>query len=295
MILSDKSQYCELVFKEKWPIGPDSNEELLVSREFEEKVFLITGGGSGIGRAQGLILAERGAKVWVTDISIESGAETVELITAKGGLAKFQKLDVTNTANWQELFELIELEDGKLDGLVNNAGVSNRAGISDTSVEEWHRVIEINLSSVFYGMKTMAPLIAKAGGGSIVNVSSIAGMVGYFSASYAASKWGVRGLSKVGATEFAKSNIRVNSILPGLVDTPMLRSGSPNFRSEIQKSVPANRLGEADEMAEAAIFLLSDKSRYINGSEIVIDGGLSSNGLFYRILNDLEATESTGK
>jgi 3alpha(or 20beta)-hydroxysteroid dehydrogenase len=143
-------------------------------------------------------------------------------------------------------------------------------------------------------MKAMAPLIAKAGGGSIVNISSIAGAVGYFSASYAASKWGVRGLSKVGATEYADSNIRVNSILPGLVDTPMLRSGSPNFRSEIQKSVPANRLGEADEMAEAVVFLLSDKSRYITGAEIVIDGGLSSNGLFYRIMSDLEVTESAG-
>jgi 3alpha(or 20beta)-hydroxysteroid dehydrogenase len=266
-----------------------------VSSEFENKVFLVTGGGSGIGRAEALILAERGAKVWVTDISTESGVETVELITAKGGLARFHKLDVTSPANWQELLELIEVEDGKLDGLVNNAGVSNRLGISDTSVEDWHRVIEINLSSIFYGMKAMAPLIAKAGGGSIVNISSIAGTVGYFSASYAASKWGVRGLSKVGATEFAESNIRVNSILPGLVDTPMLRSGSPNFRSEIQKSVPANRLGEAAEMAEAVVFLLSDKSRYITGSEIVIDGGLSSNGLFYRIMSDLEVTESTGK
>jgi 3alpha(or 20beta)-hydroxysteroid dehydrogenase len=274
---------------------PNINKELPVSSEFKNKVFLVTGGGSGIGRAEALILTERGAKVWVTDISTDSGAETVELISAKSGLAKFQKLDVTSPANWQEVYELIEAEDGKLDGLVNNAGVSNRAGISDTSVEDWHRVIEINLSSIFYGMKAMAPLIAKAGGGSIVNISSIAGTVGYFSASYAASKWGVRGLSKVGATEFADANIRVNSILPGLVDTPMLRSGSPNFRSEIQKSVPANRLGEAEEMAEAAVFLLSEKSRYITGSEIVVDGGLSSNGLFYRIMSDLEVTESSEK
>lgn len=256
--------------------------------EFENRIFLITGAGSGIGRAEALILAERGAKVWVTDISIESGHETAEMIMAKGGLAKFHKLDVTNPDNWHEMIQIIELEDGKLDGLVNNAGVSNRLGIVDTGIEDWHRVIEINLSSIFYGMKAIAPLIAKAGGGSIVNVSSIAGMVGYISASYAASKWGVRGLSKVGATEFAEANIRVNSIHPGLVDTPMLRSGSPNFRSEILKSVPARRLGQAEEMAEAAVFLLSDKSRYITGAEIVIDGGLSSNGLFYRIMTDLK-------
>lgn len=265
-----------------------------MSKEFENKVFLVTGGSSGIGRAEALILAERGAKVWVTDISNESGHETVEVIKTKGGLAKFHNLDVTSPENWQEMFQVIETEDGKLNGLVNNAGVSNRSGILDTSIEDWHRVIEINLSSIFYGMKAMAPLIAKAGGGSIVNVSSIAGMVGYISASYASSKWGVRGLSKVGATEFAEANIRVNSIHPGLVDTPMLRSGSPNFRAEILKSVPAGRLGEAEEMAEAAVFLLSDKSRYITGAEIVIDGGLSSNGLFYRIMNDLEITESAG-
>lgn len=294
MRLADKKEFCGLGFNENQPFRPSSNKELPVSTEFESRVFLVTGGSSGIGRAQALILAERGAKVWVTDISTESGDETVDLIKAKGGIAKFHKLDVTSPANWQEMFEVIENVDGKLDGLVNNAGVSNRSGILDTSVEDWHRVIEINLSSIFYGMKAMAPLIAKAGGGSIVNVSSIAGMIGYISASYAASKWGVRGLSKVGATEFAYANIRVNSIHPGLVDTPMLRSGSPNFRSEILKSVPAKRLGQAEEMAEAAVFLLSDKSRYITGSEIVIDGGLSSNGLFYRIMQDLEVTESSG-
>jgi 3alpha(or 20beta)-hydroxysteroid dehydrogenase len=269
------------------------NKELLVTREFENKVFLVTGGSSGLGRAQALILAERGAKVWVADISVEAGLETAELLRAKGGLAKFHNLNVANPEHWKEMVQAIESEDGKLDGLVNNAGVSNRLGILDTDVEDWHRVIEINLSSIFYGMKAMAPLITKAGGGSIVNVSSIAGMVGYPSASYAASKWGVRGLSKVGATEFANSNIRVNSIHPGLVDTPMLRSGSPSLRiAEILKSVPAGRLGEAEEMAETAVFLLSDKSRYITGAEIVIDGGLSSNGLFYRIANDVGESES---
>jgi 3alpha(or 20beta)-hydroxysteroid dehydrogenase len=265
-----------------------------MSTEFLNKIFLVTGGSSGIGRAEALILAERGAKVWVADISIESGLETAALIIAKGGMAKFHNLNVTDPGNWQEMVLAIESEDGKLDGLVNNAGISQRLGILDTDIEDWHRIIEINLSSVFYGMKAMAPLIARAGGGSIVNVSSIAGKVGYPAASYAASKWGVRGLTKVGAMEFADANIRVNSILPGLVDTPMLRSGSPSLRiAEILKSVPAGRLGEAEEMAEAAVFLLSDKSRYITGSEIVIDGGLSSNGLFYRIANDVRAAESS--
>ncbi len=282
----------ELGFKGKQLFMPDFIKELPVSREFENKVILVTGAGSGMGRAEAIILAERGAKVWVTDIAEKSALETAETITASGGQAKFQKLDVTNPENWREMVAMIASEDGKLDGLINNAGVSNRLGIMDTSLEDWHRVIDINLSSIFYGMKAMAPLMIKAGGGSIVNVSSIAGTVGYFSASYAASKWGARGLTKVGAQEFADANIRVNSIHPGLVDTQMLRSGSPNFRKEILKSVPAGRLGEAEEVAEAAIFLLSDKSRYITSTEITIDGGLSSSGLFYRIINDLKDVES---
>lgn len=256
---------------------------------FQNKTILVTGSGSGMGRVESKILASRGAKVWVTDISSRSGEAVVDEIVAADGRAEFYPLDVTSPTSWTELASLIEESDGDLDGLVNNAGVSHRAGIEETTIEDWHRVMEINLSSVFYGMKACAPLLKKGSGGSIVNVSSIAGMLGYFAAGYGASKWGVRGLSKVGALEFADHKVRVNSIHPGLVDTPLLHSGSSTFVDTSLKSVPAGRVAEAEEIAESVAFLLSDAARYITGTEIVVDGGLTSGGIYHRITSELKA------
>lgn len=255
---------------------------------FRGKTVVVTGAGSGMGRVESLMLARRGAKVWVTDISAATGEAVVGEILAGGGRADFHPLDVTSFESWSEMTRLIEAADGTLDGLVNNAGVSHRAGIEDTTIEAWHRVMEINLSSVFYGMKACAPLL-EPGGGSIVNVSSIAGMLGYFAAGYGASKWGVRGLSKVGALEFAEHQVRVNSIHPGLVDTPLLHSGSSTFVDTSLKSVPAGRVADAEEIAESVAFLLSDAARYITGTEIVVDGGLTSGGIYHRITGELTA------
>lgn len=148
-------------------------------------------------------------------------------------------------------------------------------------------MMTINLDSVFYGMRACAPLLRRNGGGSIVNISSIAGMVGYFAAAYGASKWGVRGLSKVGALEFAQDQVRVNSVHPGLVDTPLLNSGSREFVAQSLRSVPAGRTADADEVAGTVAFLLSDQAKYITGTEIVVDGGLTSGGLYHRITSDL--------
>lgn len=254
---------------------------------FENKTIVVTGAGSGMGRVESEMLAGRGAKVWVTDISTATGEAVVKSILDAGGRAEFFQLDVTAPQSWTALAESIESSDGNLDGLVNNAGVSHRAGIEDTTVDDWHRVMNINLSSVFYGMKACAPLL-KRGGGSIVNVSSIAGMLGYFAAGYGASKWGVRGLSKVGALEFAEYGVRVNSIHPGLVDTPLLHSGSTAFVETSLQSVPAGRVADAEEIAETVAFLLSDSSRYITGTEIVVDGGLTSGGIYHRITNELK-------
>ena len=254
---------------------------------FQGKVVLVTGAGSGMGKVESQLLAQRGAKVWVTDISSTSAQQVAGEIVADGGLAEFHALDVTSPDSWQQLVERIEDVDGGLDGLVNNAGVSHRAGIVETTVEDWHRVMDINLSSVFYGMKFCASLLVR-GGGSIVNVSSIAGMLGYFAAGYGASKWGVRGLSKVGALEFAEHYVRVNSIHPGLVDTPLLHSGSSEFVDTSLKSVPAGRVADSEEIAESVAFLLSDAARYITGTEIVVDGGLTSGGIYHRITRELK-------
>ncbi|OZM76851.1 SDR family NAD(P)-dependent oxidoreductase [Pseudonocardia sp. MH-G8] len=260
-----------------------------MTEEFAGRSVVVTGASSGMGRAEALALGRAGAKVWVTDVAATAGEALIEEIRATGAPARFVPVDVTDPQAWARLAACIEEEDGRLDGLVNNAGVSHRFGIVDTTVEDWRRVVDVNLSGVFYGMKLLAPLLQRTGSASVVNVSSTAGMAGYFAAAYSASKWGVRGLSKVGALEFAEAGVRVNSIHPGLVDTPLLRSGSEAFVDESLRSVPAGRVAQPGEIAEAVLFLLSDRARYITGTEIVIDGGLTSGGLYHRILDGLRA------
>lgn len=262
-----------------------------MSSEFAGKIIAVTGAASGMGRAEALALARASATVWVADISEEKGEDLVDEITATGGSARFFGLNVTEPGEWQRFQDAIGEVDGALHGLVNNAGVSHRAGIVETEVADWRRLIDINLSSVFYGMKFMAPLLTRAGGASVVNVSSIAGMLGYFAAGYAASKWGVRGLSKVGAIEFAAEGIRVNSIHPGLIETPLLLSGSAEFVDESLRAVPAGRLAQPEEIADVVSFLLSERSRYINGTEIVVDGGMTSGGIYHRLLTDLRTAD----
>lgn len=251
------------------------------------RVVVVTGAASGMGRVEALALGREGARVWVGDLAEGRGGALAEEIRDAGGSARFARLDVTDPRSWTALRERIRAEDGSLHGLVNNAGVSHRFGIVGTEDEDWRRVLDINLSGVFYGMKYLAPLMRGAGTGSVVNVSSIAGMTGYFAAAYAASKWGVRGLSKTGALEFAEWGVRVNSLHPGLVDTPLLRSGTEEFVEESLRSVPAGRVAEPEEIADVVAFLLSDASRYVTGTELVVDGGLTSGGLYHRVLAGL--------
>jgi 3alpha(or 20beta)-hydroxysteroid dehydrogenase len=195
---------------------------------------------------------------------------------------------VADPQSWSRVTREVE-QAGPLHGLVNNAGVSLRLGIEETSVEQWNQVMAINLSSVFYGMKFLASALISANGASVVNVSSIAGLVGYFSATYGTSKWGVRGLSKVGALEFADRKVRVNSIHPGLTGTPLLhQAADSSFVDASLRAVPDGRLASTEEIASVVCFLLSDASSYVNGAELVADGGLTSGGLYHRILADLE-------
>jgi len=251
------------------------------------RTVLVTGAAGGMGRAEALALGAEGARVWVADLEEARGRDLADRIRRDGGWARSARLDVADPGGWRELRDLIGEEGGRLDGLVNNAGVSHRFGIEDTTDEDWRRVVEVNLSGVFYGMKYMAPLLRESGAASVVNVSSIAGMTGYFAAGYGASKWGVRGLSKVGALEFAGAGVRVNSLHPGLVDTPLLRSGSDDFVDESLRSVPAGRVADPEEIADVVLFLLSDASRYVTGAEMVVDGGLTSGGLYHRITGAL--------
>ncbi|TDD90594.1 SDR family oxidoreductase [Saccharopolyspora karakumensis] len=256
-----------------------------MTTRFRDRRIVVTGAGSGMGRAEALGLARDGADVLVTDIDLDAARAVTDEITAAGGTGHAHHLDVTSPDAWHQLATL--LDEKALHGLVNNAGVSFRKGITDTSVDDWRRVMDINLSSIFFGMKFLADPLSRAGGASVVNVSSIAGMIGYFSASYGASKWGVRGLSKVASLEFASKGVRVNSVHPGLVDTPLLHSGDSRFVDESLRSVPAGRVASPDEVAAAVEFLLSDEASYINGTEIVVDGGLVSSGTYHRITTAL--------
>lgn len=250
---------------------------------FTGRSVLVTGAGSGMGRAHVMTLVKAGATVWATDVDASAVDAVAGAAQDLGGTCHALALDVADPTQWEHVANQVA-QAGPLHGLVNNAGISFRRGICETSVEEWHRVMDVNLSSVFYGMKFLAEPLAAARGASVVNVSSIAGMVGYFSATYGASKWGVRGLSKTGAMEFADRGIRVNSVHPGLVDTPLLHSGpDTSFVDESLRSVPAGRVAAPEEIAEVVAFLLSDDASYINGTEIVVDGGLVSGGLYHRI------------
>ncbi|MGW3469072.1 SDR family NAD(P)-dependent oxidoreductase [Saccharopolyspora sp. NPDC000995] len=261
-----------------------------MTARFRDRRIVVTGAGSGMGRAEALGLAGEGADVLVADIDLDAARAVTDEITAAGGTGRAHQLDVADPGAWEGLAATL---DGKaLHGLVNNAGVSFRKGIAETSVDDWRRVVDINLSSVFFGMKFLADPLAQAGGASVVNVSSIAGMVGYFSASYGASKWGVRGLSKVASLEFAAGGIRVNSVHPGLVDTPLLRSGDSRFVDESLRCVPAGRVASPEEIARAVAFLLSDEASYINGTELVVDGGLVSSGIYHRITTALSEDAS---
>ena len=249
-----------------------------------ERAVIVTGAAGGLGRAHALAAAELGVHVYTADVV--DVAATVDAIGAAGGVATSCHLDITDAGQWEALVGVVAADGRRLAGLVNNAGVSLRRGFAGTSPDAWRRVIEINLTGAFLGIRTVAPVMAQLGGGSIVNISSIAGTIGYFSPAYGASKWGLIGLSKSAAGEWADRAVRVNSVLPGVVDTPLL-SGAETLIAATLRSVPAGRAARPEEIARVVRFLLSDDAEYISGAEFVIDGAWTSNGLYKRIIADL--------
>jgi len=244
------------------------------------KVAIVTGAGQGLGKASAVVLAKEGAKVVVADINEVNGQAVVDQITAEGGSAIYQKLDVTSEDNWKTVVGNAVNTYGKLDVLVNNAGVFLGKSIVDTTLKEWRWVMSINLDGYFLGMKTAVPEMIKAGGGSIVNISAAGGKVGTVdAAAYDASKGGVRMLSKAAAIEFSKAghdyNIRVNSIYPGMMKTPM---NQPMRDDPVENEIclawhPIGRYGEPEDIAYGVLFLASDESKFIIGAELSIDGG----------------------
>lgn len=253
-----------------------------MKKELDDKVALITGAGSGIGRAIAVLFSKEGAKVAVVDINEEDGRETVGLIKKEGGDALFIRGDVSGAASVKKAVENVVEKYGKLHVLVNNAGIECTGSVTELSEESWDRVISINLKGTFLCSKYCAPRIAQSGGGTIINVASVLGLIGSKGeAAYCASKGGIISLTRAMALDFAGEGIRVNCICPGSVLTPtfkrvMTANGAyeSSFAKNLEK-IPLRRVAEPNEIAHAALYLASNESSYMTGSALVIDGGWS--------------------
>jgi 3alpha(or 20beta)-hydroxysteroid dehydrogenase len=237
------------------------------------KVVLVSGAARGMGAAHARLLAAEGASVVLGDVLDAEGAATAAGI---GASARYHHLDVRNLDDWRGAVEVAEREFGKLDVLVNNAGIIRVGSIEDQPVEDFAGVLDVNLLGVFLGMKAAIPALRAAGGGSIINISSTGGLRGSpFMSAYAASKWAVRGMSKVAALEVGHDGIRVNSVHPGFIDTDLTRA--PEFagvdKAAFTASLPVPRHGVPDDIARMVLFLASDDSAYCTGAEFVVDGG----------------------
>lgn len=243
-------------------------------KTLENKVAIVTGAGSGIGKAIALLYAKEGAKIVVSDINEQSGNEVVSEIKSNGGQAVFVKADTSKAEDNKNLVEQAEKQFGGLQIAVNNAGIGGPISpVGEYPVEGWDKVISINLSGVFYGMRYQIPAMLKSSG-SIVNMASILGKVGTKgSAAYVAAKHGVIGLTEAAALEYADKKIRINAIGPGYISTPLLNSLDEATMKALVSLHPMGRLGTADEVAELALWLNSDKASFVTGSYYNVDGG----------------------
>ena len=242
----------------------------------ENKVALISGGARGMGAVEAKLFSVEGAKVVIGDVLEEDGRRTEAEINEAGGECLFVPLDVTSEAQGQAAVETAVGRFGKLDILVNNAGIYRTERVEDVSEELWDQVMGINAKGVFLGTKHAIPEMRNAGGGSIINISSVAGLVGnHISAAYSASKGAVRLLTKSTAIQYAKEGIRCNSVHPGTIETPMtaVMLADQQYRQDRMERTPLRRLGTAQDVAYGVLYLASDESSFVTGSELVIDGG----------------------
>lgn len=254
-------------------------------KRVEDKVAIVTGGALGIGRAICLGLAKEGAKVAVTDIADEDGRKVVEEIKANGGTADYWHIDTADEDNVSSAFSEIKNQFGSIDILVNNAGI---AGVNkpthEITKEEWDNVINVNVNGVFFCTKHAIPAMKEAGAGSIINLSSIYGMIGAADLPpYHASKGAVRLMSKNDALLYAKDKIRVNSVHPGFIWTPLVEQlgkdspgGVDEFRKQLDSRHPIGHVGESEDIAHGVVYLASDESKFVTGTELLIDGGYTA-------------------
>jgi 3alpha(or 20beta)-hydroxysteroid dehydrogenase len=230
------------------------------------KIVVVTGAAGGQGAVEAQALASEGATVIATDVNAPD----------LGGSIEARALDVTSEDAWGELAQWIAEHHGHVDGLVNNAGIAMRTRLPDITVDDVQRVLSVNLIGPLLGIQTISPLMTN--GGSIVNVSSIAGLVGYHAVGYGMSKWALRGLSRSASMELGPQGIRVNTILPGYIETAMTAAAPEAFRQANIELTPLGRVGQPDEVAPLVVYLISDESSYMSGAELVVDGGHTAHG-----------------
>ena len=252
----------------------------------QDKVALITGAAAalpgelmGFGGAAAHLFAREGARVMITDLQDELGERSAAALREAGGDVRYLHLDVTSASQWTDAIDATVSAFGKLDTLVNNAGISVAARVEDLSEAEWDAELSVHAKGVFLGTRAAIPAMRASGGGSIVNISSIMGIVGSpTSPAYSAAKGAIRIFTKSAALQYARENIRVNSVHPGYADTPLTREvfAPPEVREALQRQTPMHRLGSAEDIAWGIVYLASDESAFVTGSELVIDGGMTA-------------------
>ncbi len=239
----------------------------------DNNVALITGGARGQGEAEAELFAREGATVYITDVLDDIGKATADRL---GDAVTYLHHDVTSEDEWTGVVQGIVEEQGRLDILVNNAGIFRTGSLFDTTLDDWNQMLEINQTGVFLGLRTAGLVMRNQGSGSIINISSIAGLGGAGSAlSYAATKWAVRGMTKSAAIELAPDGVRVNSVHPGIIETAMLEEFGTNL-PRIREMIPMGRTAKASEVANVVLFLASDESSYCSGHEFVVDGAMKA-------------------
>ena len=240
----------------------------------EGKVVVVTGAARGQGAAEVEALAREGAVVVATDVLDEEGKALADSLVVQGLQVSYVALDVRDGAGWQSLREQLTATHGRVDALVNNAGVAARERIPHVTPQEWQRALDINVTGPLLGIQALVPLMGP--GSSIVNVCSVAALSGHVAAAYTASKWALRGLTRSASLELAARGIRVNAIMPGLIDTPLMANASPAFTDAALAEIPLGRVGTPGDVAPFVVLLVGDESSYMTGAELVIDGGMTA-------------------